>query len=281
MDINVAAAARRLGMSEPSVRTMIAAGRIPRQNASGPALVAAADVDHVRVQRRNEALRRHPDLAAFAQEIRQVLWPIETAGDDSVELIDGRVEQRYTVPWTANGPASGVRAMRYLPADASAIFGPDVIEVAAAPSKAFSGVCRFCFADAAARIRETLRPENSPAYGVLLGTQCAGCRARFAAEATAARAQLTALRARVDRQTTAQRKERARAEYEAAKRGASSSSLRLRAAADALVRSDPSAAVTSAVTASGASRLNCACTSETLCADHAQRFASKARRGRR
>lgn len=275
MDINVTAAARRLGMSEPSVRAMVAAGRLPRQNGAGAVRVSAADVDRVRTQRRNEALRRHPDVTAFAREIRRVLWPMSELPDDSVELTDGRVEARNTVPWHLATPASGTRALPLLPADAAAVFGLDVLETAAAPGTAFNGVCRWCFADAAARVHETLRPQNTPSFRVLLGNPCERDRARFKAEEARARSEMTRLKAHVDASTRTAAKDRARTEYDAAKRGASGAALRLRAATEALVRVDPSSAVTAAATAPGSSRFPawCRCTADAQCDGH--------RRGRR
>ncbi len=260
------------------MRAMIAAGRIPRRNAAGPAVVVAADVDRVRSQRRAEAMRRHPDTAAFAQEIRRILWPMTDLPDDTVELADGRVEPRNTVPWSLNTPMSGTRALAFLPADAAAVFGPDVLQAAAAPARAFSGVCRTCFADAAARIHETLRPEDSPAYRALLGTPCATCRARFAAEAIAVRAELSRLKARVDAGTRTAAKERAQVEFNAATTAQTAASRRVSAAADALGRAGVRTALTASATPLKRSRLDCACTSETVCADHARQLA---RRGRR
>lgn len=281
MDMNVTAAARRLGMSEAAVRQMIAAGRLPRQNPSGAVRVSAADVDRVRAARRAEALQRHPDVTAFAREIRRILWPMSDLPKDTVELTDGRVEARRTVPWHLATPASGTRALPFLPTDAAAVFGLDVLETAAAPGTAFNGVCRWCFADAAARVHETLRPQDSEAHRVLLGQPCAGCRDRFAAEATAARTELARLKARVDASTRQAAQDRARTEYDAAGKAVRLATARFSEAERALGRSGQSSARTTAVTASGVqrSRLDCPCTTETLCADHARQLAAK--RGRR
>ncbi|MET7738909.1 hypothetical protein [Streptomyces sp. NPDC005385] len=275
MDINVTAAASRLGMSEPAVRQMIAAGRLARTSAAGAVRVSDADVERVRVQRRNEALRRHQDIAAFAREIRRVLWPTADRPDDTVELTDGRVQFRNTVPQSGNAPREGTQALPFLPVDATAVFGPHVLQAAAASPLAFKDSCRWCFADAAARVHETQRPQNTPSYRVLLGEPCERDRARFRAEEAKGRKTMTALRAKVEAGTRQADKDRARTEYDAAQRGASGAAARLRQATEALVRVDPSSAATVASGAPGASRFPtwCRCTADAQCEGH--------RRGRR
>lgn len=280
MQITLAQAAQRLGVANSTLRAMINAGRLQQVAGTIPAEVRAEDVDRIRVQRRNEALRRHPDLAGFAREVRRTLWPMSEQPPDTVELYDGRVQARHTVPASVGRPASGRDAMINLPIDAAALFGPDVLETAAAPASAFAHACRWCFADAAARVHETFRPQNTTAYRVLLGEPCARDRERFAAEATAARSELAALKARVDRQTAQRAKETARTAFATARAAAQTAQKRFEAASQALVTADPAAAsvVASGAVRAKASRIDCACTSETLCADHAQRLT---RRGRR
>jgi hypothetical protein len=281
MQLTIAQAAQRLGLTGPATRSLVYSGRIRQVAGTSPIEVLAEDVDRIRRQRRAEAIRRHPDLAMFARDIRRTLWPLADAEPREVELYDGRREFVRDVP-VVNRPASGRDAIRFLPFDASAVFGRDVLEAAAAPASAFTGgACRWCLADVAARVNASWRPEDTPACRELLGPQCARCRARIASEAKAARSELARLRARVEASTRTAATHRARTEYDAAQRGASGAAARLRQATEALVRVDPSSAATVASGAPGAqerrSRLDCPCTTETLCADHARRLAARGR----
>lgn len=246
MDIILAAAAaRRLGVSEPAVRKMISAGRLPDRAPSGPALVASADVDRVMTERRAEALSRHPDTMAFARQVRAQLWPDEVL-TRQVTLIDGRTEQ-----WAVGGyhpadgqvaPASGREALRTLSPDAAALFGRAVLEVAALPVKAFTGSCRFCFADVSARVHGGLRPTDAPAFRVLLGEPCAADRKRWAAEADANRSAMSRLRITEERARRSAEQERTRLEFQAAQDAARTAASRLRSATQAYAPFDPTIA---------------------------------------
>ncbi|TGB03197.1 helix-turn-helix domain-containing protein [Streptomyces sp. MZ04] len=172
-EINAADAARRLGISEPAVRKMIAAGRLPNRAHSSPAAVRAADVDRVRTERRAEALRRRPDPAAFARSVDATLHPPEDAyGPRSFE---GRLPQ-------------GRDALRLLHADAFALWGRDVLEAAASLNRIRNaGGCPTCWAHMSAWVHNTPEPADDPATRLLLGEGCPVDRHRWAAEATARR----------------------------------------------------------------------------------------------
>ncbi|MGW1063341.1 hypothetical protein ACWD4F_02290 [Streptomyces aureus] len=279
--INAAAAARRLGVTEWAVRKMISAGRLPDRAPSGPALVASADVDRVMSERRAEALNRHPDTMAFARQVRAQLWPDEVL-TRQVTLIDGRTEQ-----WAVGGyypadgqvaPASGREALRTLSPDAAALFGRAVLEVAALPVKAFTGSCRFCFADVSARVHGGLRPTDAPAFRVLLGEPCAADRKRWAAEAEANRSAMSRLRLAEGLRRAEAERSAAQAEFQTARTAAETAASRLRSAARRVAAVDPAVAAQAGVqgrrlagfTASG--DLSCGCSRTVYCPRHAAAF---------
>ncbi|MFE1441568.1 helix-turn-helix transcriptional regulator [Streptomyces sp. NPDC058739] len=240
-EINAAAAARRLGVSEPAVRKMISAGRLPNRARTGPALVAAADVDRVMHERRADAQRRHPDAVRFAEEVWRALWPSEAI--EYVTLEDGRrALANPDVARHLSGLDQGHKALGLLTPDAAAVFGRAAVETAAMGRKAFAGACRFCFADVSARVHGGLRPTDAPAYRVLLGEPCPLDRQRWAAETEARRkaadGQRLAERAR-QRQAA---QSRAKAELESARSAASAAASRLQTATRAYAPFDPAIA---------------------------------------
>lgn len=280
-EINAAAAARRLGVTEWAVRKMITAGRLPNRSRTGPALVASADVDRVIQERRAEALGRHPDPVAFARQVRAQLWPDEVL-TRQVVLADGRTER-----WATGGyypaagqvaPASGPEALRTLTPDAAAVFGRAAVEVAAAPAEQFAGACGFCFADMSARVHGGLRPSDAPAYRVLLGEPCAADRQRWRAEAEANRAEMSRLRITENTRRAEAERERARLEFSAARTAAEAAASRVRSAARAYAAVDPAVARQAAVQArrqagfTTSGDLACGCSSDVYCAAHAAVF---------
>ncbi|WP_158681140.1 hypothetical protein [Streptomyces viridochromogenes] len=276
-EINVAAAARRLGISEPAARKMITAGRLPNRAHTGPALVASADVDRVMRERRAEALRRHPDTEGFARQVRELLWPSERI--DYVRLMDGRREVAdANQARHLSAQPHGRAVLRTLTPDAAAIFGWAAVDVAATPARAFTDMCRFCYADTTARVHGGLRPTDSPAYRVLLGcSPCPADRQRWATEAESGRRAMAALR-----QTDEFRAAQAGAEQ--AREAASVAVSRLRTAARVYAAVDPSSArlagvQRAGVTASGG--LPCGCTRDVYCDAHAAAFGTHDRRAAR
>ncbi|WP_432019159.1 helix-turn-helix transcriptional regulator [Streptomyces sp. 1222.5] len=243
-ELNVPAAARRLGITEWAVRRMISAGRLPNQARTGPALVASADVHRVMQERRAEALRRHPDAEAFARQVRAQLWPNEVL-TRQVVLADGRMEQVPVgfLPTAGQvGPASGREALHTLTPDAAAVFGRAAVEVAALDPKTFTGACRFCFADMSAQVHGGLRPTDAPAYRVLLGEPCAADVQRWRAEGEAQRQEMSRLRAAEERDRRRADRARAQAEFEAARRDAETAASRLQKATRAYAAMNPSVA---------------------------------------
>lgn len=240
--ISVADAASRLGISEVAVRKMLG-GRLVNVNPArtGPALVASADVDRVMQDRRTEALERHPDTEAFAREIRAHLWPmsrveyvtLEGGGQDPA---DGRQAMSLM-----RLPA-GRQALKMLTPDAAAVFGRAAVDVAATDPNAFaaSGACRWCYADATARIRGGLRPVDAAAYRVLLGADpCPKDRERWSREGAARR---LAQDQKERDQREAQRRavqQSARAAFTSAQADVQTAVSRRRAAARHLAAVDP------------------------------------------
>ncbi|MFI8529058.1 hypothetical protein ACIGMX_02225 [Streptomyces aquilus] len=283
--INAAAAARRLGISEPAVRKMITARRLPNRARSGPALVASADVDRVMRERRTEAQRRHPDAAAYAAQVRRSLWPSEQVR--KVTLADGRESiadmREASAAWSL---PSGRDALRYVP-DAVALFGRATMETAATPAEAFKNACRTCFADLSARVHGGLRPTDAPAYRVLLGEPCPADRQRWAAETIAQRRAMEELTRRETASRQAAQKERARLEFRAAQQDAETAAQRVRTAAQHLAALDPSVAHQAGVqarrragfTASG--DMPCGCSADVYCPQHAAMFGTHDRRAAR
>ncbi|MFF3204559.1 hypothetical protein [Streptomyces sp. NPDC002962] len=286
-EIGVAVAARRLGISEPAVRKMITAGRLPRLPRSGPALVASADVDRVTHERRADALRRHPDPAAFARHVREHLWPGERVA--RVTLADGRTE--IADPQQAHylfGLDHGRKALATLSPDAVALFGWAAVETAASDRKAFAGACRTCYADTAARVHGGLRPTDAPAYRVLLGDPCPADRKRWAAEAEQHRREVTHSRMTEQRQRQDAERAAARQEFQAARAQAETAASRLRTATRVYAALDPSVAREAATQArargafKAASRLPswCDCDADRQCSKHAEADRRAARRPR-
>ncbi|MFG2638860.1 hypothetical protein ACGFX8_34865 [Streptomyces sp. NPDC048362] len=240
-ELNVPAAARRLGTTEWAVRKMISAGRLPNQARTGPALVASADVDRVVQERRAEALQRHPDTEAFARQVRTQLWPSE--GVEFVTLEDGRREVADGIRARhLTGQPHGRDALATLHPDAAAIFGRAAVEVAAIPSKTFGKACRTCFADMSARVHGGLRPTDAPAYRVLLGAPCAADRERWQTEARQARELSARLRAAEERDRQQADRARAQAEFETARRDAETAASRLQKATRAYAAMNPAVA---------------------------------------
>lgn len=291
-EIPAAAAARRLGISEPAVRKMISAGRLPNLARTGPALVASADVDSVMRERWADAAQRHPDQAAFARQIRGQLWPGERI--ERVTLEDGRrVEADGVQALHLIQQPSGRAVLPLLHHDAVALFGRAAVEIAATDPKTWqAGACRWCFANCTAEIDGGLKPDNTPAYRILMG--CAPCpldHERWQAEAAERRASLARFRVsdrtrREEAQRLRARREfhAAQADAERAQNTARAAASRLRSASRAYATLDPSAAAQAAVqgrrlagfTASG--DLPCGCSSEVYCSAHASLFGTHDRR---
>jgi hypothetical protein len=240
-EIGISDAAHRLGVSEPAVRKMLGGRLVNLAPTGSPALVASADVDRVMNDRRTEALGRHPDSEAFALQVRRQLWPMEqveyvTLEGGGQDLADGRQAMSLM-----HLPA-GRRALKMLTPDAAAVFGRAAVDVAATDPKVFaaSGACRWCYADATARIRGGLRPVDAAAYRILLGTDpCPKDRERWAREGAA-------LRTRRDQQERQAKEARrksaqqsARTAFAAAHADTLSAVSRLRAAARDLAAVDP------------------------------------------
>lgn len=276
-----------MGISEPAVRKMISAGRLPNRAAYGPALVASADVDRVMHERREDAQRRHPDAAAFARRVRTYLWPEAVTGREVV-LADGRVERAAASGYYPTAgralPPTGRDALATLTPDASALFGRAAVEVAATPANAFAGgACRWCFADMSARVHGGLRPVDAPAYRVLLGDPCPADRSRWATEAEdRRRAAVRAQSADRARRTEAERTA-ARADFRAAQAAASVAASRLRSAARRVAAVDPTVARETAVRALTASGdMGCGCTRDRyVCREHVAMFGTTDRRAAR
>ncbi|MET7570797.1 helix-turn-helix domain-containing protein [Streptomyces sp. NPDC005492] len=289
-EMNAAAAARRLGISEPAVRKMIGAGRLPNRSRSGPALVASADVDRVVRERRTEALSRHPDTMAFARQVRAQLWPDEVL-TRQVVLADGRIVQSGTggyYPTPGQVPlASGTEALRTLTPDAAAVFGRAAVEVAAAPAEKFAGACRFCFADMSARVHGGLRPTDAPPYRVLLGEPCPADRGRWRAEAESNRAAMSRLRITENTRRAEAERSAAQAEFQAARTAAEAAASRVRSAAQRVAAVNPAVTRQAAVqgrrkagfTASG--DMACGCSPTVYCTAHAALFGTHDRRAAR
>lgn len=290
--ITVAMAARKLGMSERGLRAMMSTGRISdASRAGGPAGVLASDVERVMYERRDEARRRHPDLTAFAAQVRRVIWPFESM--QRVKLADGRETLTGTVMVGQDAPSvrSGRAALLMLPPDATALFGGAAVEVAAMPLSVWEKHCRWCFADASAKVFGGFAPTNTPAYRALLGADpCPLDIARWKTEADERQAASRKMAQRLAQQERAAAQSTARQEFTAAQGALQAATERTRAAARRLAAVDPAVARQAAnggrrrEALTHRSRLpQCACTSETLCPKHASLLAPKpARRpGRR
>lgn len=281
--ISVAMAARQLGMSERGLRYMISTGRISdASRAGGPAGVLASDVERLMYERRTEAMYRHPDAVAFAKQVRDLIWPDEEL--DMVTLADGRRVVADTVQaFRIQKKPRGQEALRTLNPDAVALFGRAAVEVAAMDRKAWTQHCRWCFADASARALGGLRPTNTPAYRVLLGANpCALDVARWQVEADERKAADRRLAQRIAQRERVAAQSAARQEFTAAQHALQAATEQTRAAAKRLAAVDPAAAVQAATgdrrteALTHRSRLpQCACTSETLCREHARRLAPK------
>ncbi|MER7799105.1 hypothetical protein ABTX71_02115 [Streptomyces parvulus] len=276
-EIGVAEAARILGLSEPAVRKMQWAGRLTNLARSGEAArFSAGDVGRVLRERRADAQRRHPNAAAFAAEVRSLLWPTERLS--SVHLTDGRTETadpRMAAHLMLQ--PSGRRALASLTPDAVALFGRAAVEVAAADPRAFEGSCRWCFADSSARVHGGLRPDDSPAYRALLGTEpCDRDRQRWSAEADAGRTEMARLRSAEAAARDEAAKVRAADAFQAARRNAETAASRLRSAARAYAAADPSVALQAS--AQGRGGAGCGCTADRYCAAHTAVFGTSDRR---
>ncbi|MEU9641323.1 hypothetical protein [Streptomyces sp. NPDC048188] len=280
-EIGVAIAAQVLGINESAVRKMQWSGRLTNLARPGEAArFAAGDVSRVLRERRADAQTRHPDAAAFAREVRSMLWPMEKLAQ--VHLTDGRSEiaDAHLAHHLMLKP-SGRRALAHLTPDAVALFGRAAVEVAAADPQAFTGACRWCYADASARVHGGFRPTDSPAYRVLLGTDpCDRDRTRWQAEAEAHRTEAARLRTAEAAARDEAAKLRAAADFQAARRNAETAAQRLRSAATAYAAADPSVALQAsaqgrgrALTASG-----CGCTRDRYCAGHTAMFGTSDRR---
>ncbi|AZQ32635.1 hypothetical protein EJ357_03570 [Streptomyces cyaneochromogenes] len=274
-EIPVAEAARRLGLTEWAVRKMITAGRLLNRARSGPALVAAADVDRIRSDRRTEALRRHRDLTAFARAVDGLLHPLMTSTP-----LGATGSGFYLLP-------TGRDALKVLPPDAFAVFGRDVLEAAAVRDQLRrDGACPTCFAHMASRVHQTHPPENGQAYRALLGEPCPVDVRRFA-EQTAERRRTADRQRQADtaRRAEAER-DHARAEFSAAHAAAETAAQRVRSAARHLATLDPQIAREATAQArrrgafKAASRFPdwCTCDADRQCPRHAAADRRAARR---
>ena len=287
--ISVAMAARQLGLSERGLRAMISGGRISDASRAGePAGVLASDVERVMYERRTEAMYRHPDVEAFARQVRAQIWPNEQL--DWVTLADGRRVLADTVQaFHIQKQPRGRDVLRTLNPDAVALFGRAAVSVAAMPRDVWTQHCRWCFADADARALGGLRPVDTPAYRTLLGANpCAQDVARWKTEAAERKAADRRMAQQLAQQERAAAQSTARQEFSAAQGALQSATERAQTAAQRLASVDPAVARqvaaerarTQAMKAAQAGfvrtrRPHCACTSETLCREHAAKLAPK------
>ncbi|MFD8519358.1 hypothetical protein ACFV2D_04975 [Streptomyces capillispiralis] len=248
--------------------------------AGEPAAVRRDDVDRLVYERRLEASLRQRDAVEFARQVRRTLWPDEEL--DRVVLADGRED--IANPDQARRVVSAPRgrdALRTLNPDAVALFGRAAVETAAMDRDAWTGNCRWCFADASARALGGLAPADSPAYRALLGSDpCPRDRARWQQETTARRKARARLEAAIEDRRRAEAQARARQEFRAARDGLSAASQRHATAVRSLASVDPSAAPVTAAGAPqgrGPGNLPCGCTYATYCPTHAAMFGTSDR----
>lgn len=203
-------AGARLGITGHAVRNMIAAGRLGNLAAAGtfPFRIPADDVARVQLERRATALRKVGDETAFARQIHQQIWP----NTKPVARANGNFDPEAILAH-AQIP-SGRAALRSLPANAAALWGPDML--AAAATKFSGGACRTCFARDASRVHGTFGPRDDEVARILLGNPCGQCVKAFATQERAARRQMQQLR-----QNAAERRDSERlAQFDAQQRAA-------------------------------------------------------------
>ncbi|MEV2227006.1 helix-turn-helix domain-containing protein [Streptomyces phaeochromogenes] len=169
--MTVADAAKALGVSTPTVYSLIRDGSLTASAGPRGQLVSRSEVFGVASARRVDAVRRHRDLLNYAKQIRSVIWPPEP---ETIELSDGRTELRdgadaaryATIP-------KGRAVLSWLDSDAVAVFGPAVIHTLAdLKSLKVAGACPWCWARDLAAVRGGLSPRDNAPTRVLLGDPC-------------------------------------------------------------------------------------------------------------
>ncbi|WP_330282092.1 helix-turn-helix domain-containing protein [Streptomyces sp. NBC_00588] len=169
--MTVAQAAQALGVTVPTVHSLIRDRSLTASAGPRGQLVTRAEVFAVASKRRVDAVRRHPDLLGFARSIKAAVWPPEPA---TVELTDGRTENRDADEVAAYmRTPKGRDALSWLPRDAVALFGPAVISTLAdLKSLRAAGACPWCWARATAAVRGGIGPSDHPAIRELIGNPC-------------------------------------------------------------------------------------------------------------
>lgn len=215
-------AAERLGISQQAAYDMLRAGRLTNVNPGRTALVSSAEVARVQLERRQAALRRIGDEVAFAVRVREIIWPAHRP----VVRADGRVDAESAVHLA--GLPRGKDALRLLPTDAYAVFGPDVLRAAATEWP--RGACATCWSRLAAVVHETRGPDGSPACRVLLGDPCELDAAAWAQQRAQNREKLTRLRQQQEGRRRLDQADRVNAERTAAMRAVQAATRRFTAA---------------------------------------------------
>ncbi|WP_405906339.1 helix-turn-helix domain-containing protein [Streptomyces sp. NBC_00828] len=234
--MTVANAAKALGVSTPTVYSLIRDGSLTASAGPRGQLVSQAAVFGVATARRVDAVRRHRDLVSYARSIKATIWPAEP---ETIELGDGRTEIRDGADVAAYAALPKGRAvLSWLDSDVVAVFGPAVIHTLAdLKSLKAAGACPWCWARDLAAVRGGLGPRDNPPTRVLIGDPCPKDRAVM----KGSKDEIDKLWAGVKaddrrRRDRAARVARAR-EVEAAKADADRAGLRLRAAKRAVTAS--------------------------------------------
>ncbi|MCI3238211.1 helix-turn-helix domain-containing protein [Streptomyces spinosisporus] len=209
--INVEHAAWALGVSKPTVYSLIRSGALTASAGPRGQLVSRSEVMTVATKRRVDAVHRHRDLVAYARQLRATIWPPEPA---KVVLSDGREQVRDVddVNRYMNTP-KGRDALHRLDNDAVAVFGPAVIHTLAdLKSLKTAGACAWCWSRDLAAVRGGISPSDNAATRVLLGEPCARDLAEWGANRDQVRAlwadvKKDDLKRRADDDKTARRRE--------------------------------------------------------------------------
>lgn len=170
--LTVTAAAGRIGVTTQAVYRAFSDGRLRNYGGqSRPAILGTREVDRFIAARRTEAAPRHPDLLAFATEVRQSAWPeVRTAPQGHADAFSALI---------ALASPKGRDAR--IPLDAVALFGAPSIDALTAVRPG-SGVCRWCLAMITDSVRGGGGPVESSVYATLFGAgPCARDRKEFAA----------------------------------------------------------------------------------------------------
>lgn len=167
--LSVRAAAQRLGLTEYGTRGLIEAGKLRPVVRTPSIRVGAADVEDLRVARRD---------AAVAEFTARGVDLVKLAGDT----------RRLLRPEASDPVAGGEKGLSQLPSNVRAFFGPAAL---AALTLRDRDECCWCAARVAAGLLKVPAPRWGEVTAALLGDPCAGCMKRFAG------AELAKLRSRV------------------------------------------------------------------------------------